>query len=225
MKRIFSLYFLKNRFHDILNIFLLKIISLFRKRKLLVIIGCGRSGTKYASNIFKKSGFDVGHEGLGLNGISSWCLVPYTDLRVWGPSWKEIKSFDNVVVHQVREPLKTISSLQTFEEISWDFIGKFINFNRRDSRTLRAMKYWYFWNKLAEKKAVITYKVEDFNSVFFKLCNMVRFNVDKKSAENVMATEKKANRRKHVYLTWMDLKNEDAALTEKIKKLAKSYRY
>jgi len=80
---------------------------------MIVIIGCARSGTKYISSLFNKVGYDVGHEKLGKDGIASWGLVPDSGKVPYGPSFSELRGRDMTVIHQVREPLAAIASIET----------------------------------------------------------------------------------------------------------------
>jgi hypothetical protein len=58
-----------------------------RNHSKLAIIGCGRSGTKYVSELFNSLGINIGHERLDKHGIASWTLVPNTSIELWGPSY------------------------------------------------------------------------------------------------------------------------------------------
>jgi hypothetical protein len=79
-----------------------------------VVTGCGRSGTRYTANLLTAAGFPCGHEQLfspwtrdhaalvlpAGQGDSSWLAVPHLARLPNGA----------VVIHQVRHPLRTISS-------------------------------------------------------------------------------------------------------------------
>lgn len=208
-----------------LSVKLIKLRNLFYGKKILCIIGCGRSGTNFSNQYFENLGLKIGHEKLKKNGISSWCLVPNTTERLWGPSWQDIKHFDKSVFHQVRHPLKVISSLQTITTKSWDFISKFIPIKKQDCLILKAMKYWYYWNLLAEKKAIYTYKVEDIDKELDKIFQVASFKMPEDKNDILKKISRKVNTRKHSSLTWKDLEKEDKELTRKIKSLAKRYGY
>ncbi|MEL7422698.1 MAG: hypothetical protein AAFN81_06895, partial [Bacteroidota bacterium] len=94
-----------------------------RNQEKIMIIGCGRSGTTYTSKLFKSFGYEVGHERLGKNGISSWMLVSDQTQVPIGPSFKDLRSLELPIVHQVRHPIKAISSLQATGHISWKFLA------------------------------------------------------------------------------------------------------
>src|ERR1035441_10724198 len=73
-----------------------------------VIVGTGRSGTKYASELFSQLGIPCGHESFfdpghaaqdNLAGDASFGVVPF------------LNKFSGVVFHQVRHPLSVLSSI------------------------------------------------------------------------------------------------------------------
>jgi len=163
----------------------------------LVITGCGRSGTKFIS-----AHLDLGHEKLGRNGVSAWQAT--VDLN---PIYT-LKS-DDFILHQVRHPIPTISSCHAFVmEESWNLIEDNIpSVKKSDSLLLKCMKYWYYWNLMAEKRALATYRVEDIQSKQSKKTN----------------TRKNWTRYRKV--SWADLQAEDPELTRKIKLLATNYGY
>jgi hypothetical protein len=119
----------------------------------LLIVGCGRSGTRYASKVLKAAALDVGHERPGADGMANWRSVACEE---------DLRSHD-VVWHQVREPLGVIASFHTVMGRSWDFVCQVEpRVPRSDPVLLRCMKYWLYWNELCESAADRTYRVESF---------------------------------------------------------------
>ena len=89
------------------------------KKNKLLIIGSPRSGTQFTTYLLKYLGFKIGHEESDDQGCVS-------SLHLTVP-----KEF-NTVLHQIREPLQTISSLHKIdwadkEVTSW-IAGKWIFF-------------------------------------------------------------------------------------------------
>ena len=191
----------------------------------IAITGCGRSGTTYTSQLFKTFGYSIGHESLERHGISSWCLAPDTLERCWGPSSQEVRRLRIPLVHQVRQPLNVIASISTASERSWRFIAKFIPIDADDSITLKGMKYWFYWNQLAETRAELTYRVEDIDSRLPELFRIGGFNDSRRDTPLVSKLPKNVNRRDHSSLTWQALEAEDAKMTEQIRELATRYGY
>lgn len=166
--------------------------------KRIVIIGCGRSGTKFISKHL-----DLGHETSVTNrGIACWQAV------VDDNSYYTIAPTDHVL-HQVRNPIDTISSCHAIlMKESWDLIINNIDaMNEEDPLLLKCMKYWYYWNRMAEKRALETHRVEDIFS----------------------EVPRDTNTRKDLDLyrkvSWTDMEAEDSDLTSKIKSLAINYGY
>jgi hypothetical protein len=130
----------------------------------LIIIGCGRSGTTYTSKKLKSLGIDIGHERLKRDGISSWHLVSDQIEVPIETNFEQVRKLNLPFVHQVREPLQAISSMQAIGWISYKFLSNEISIDfENDSKILKAMKYWYYWNLKAETKAVFTYQIEEFS--------------------------------------------------------------
>lgn len=202
------------------------ILIKFNKPKGMVIIGCGRSGTTFSSIYLSHLGINIGHERLRYNGISSWYLVSDNDSVPFGPTFNQIKDLEFTLIHQVREPLAAISSIQgTIGGISWEFISKEIPIDLiKDSKILQAMKYWYYWNLMAESKSEFRVKAECFQTEIIPVLNALSIKTTHIN-QRLLNKEDKINTRSHTALSWSDLENEDITLTEKIKKLALKYGY
>ncbi len=76
-----------------------------------------RCGSSYASFLLAKLGLDVGHEKMGINGISSWMLAVEDTDYPWGDVGNEKKSgginryyFANTI-HVLRDPFAAIPSI------------------------------------------------------------------------------------------------------------------
>lgn len=134
----------------------------------------------------------------------------------------KLRKYRMPIVHQVRNPLKVISSMQTANEYSWQFISNFIKTGKYDSIIKKCMKYWYYWNLLSEKKAQYRYKVEEIQKSFKKLCEIGDFSLD---SEYKYGISRKTNTREHSELTMRDLYLKDPFLTRKIIRMAKRYGY
>jgi hypothetical protein len=151
-------------------------------RKLLVI-GCGRSGTRYASKVFRAVGLDVGHEEDGRDGRIDWKCV-HSPPEVFGGY--------SLVLHQVRHPLRVIESFHSASKGSWGWVA------RADpgivSRPLlrSCARYWVRWNLAAEEEADWTYKVEDLIGVLPRImesCGLDPSFVDMPSVLGIPATD------------------------------------
>ena len=147
----------------------------------LLIIGSPRSGTQFTTYLLKYLGFRMGHEESDVDGCVS-------SLHLTVP-----KEF-TTVLHQIREPLETISSLHKIdwadkETMAWiaeSGYSSIVNNNLRKSPnyvarhetwnqmlekikdghgTRKCMKAYLEWNKYCRKASSWSYKIEDLNNM------------------------------------------------------------
>ena len=64
-------------------------LGTMNKDKDLLIIGCGRSGTKYIASLLREMGVDIKHETPGRHGSSNWYFTPLDKMRPgpYGAKW------------------------------------------------------------------------------------------------------------------------------------------
>jgi len=218
-----------------------------QSRKLL-ITGCGRSGTLYATELWRALDLDIRHERpvppngvMGDDGMASWFMAADDPITPSGPSALDYK-FD-FTIHQVRHPLKVIASVAQFiireGQRAPDFIKRnipeFILFDNekllldeKQQLILRAANYWYHWNLLTEKKADYLVQVENLDSTLPDLCNLV--GVDYKPDITRKIPNNINERRFHIQdepweIEWDDIKCLDQQLYENVRTLAASYDY
>jgi len=176
----------------------------------IVITGCARSGTKYISEVLKKAGKDVGHWNTGgSDGIASDLVAPW-ELR------------GATILHQVRHPLHQIASMQTALRHTWNYIAAMLDFNGTDSVLRYCMRYWLKWNKLVAEKACLTYRVEDIDTSWDEIKQLLGLDGVK-----LPAVPKDTNSRKGHYkpVGWDELKAADTELAKAIFKQALEYGY
>ena len=198
----------------------------------LLITGCGRSGTTYVSKLLSEAGLELLHHDVGPDGSVDWCLAVTSDVPLpWGKKGRSSADyvFDRVL-HQVRAPLAVISSSMTIKDRSWDYISNFTSIEPQDSSIRKSMLYWLEWNRLAEAKADITYRVEQIKDVstWSALCSVLeRPELVEQHDTLIGAIASDTNTRRDDYapLTWDDLRNEDEALTAEILEQAERYGY
>jgi len=183
----------------------------------LLVTGCGRSGTQYASAVFKAVGLDVGHESVGKNGTVDWHRV------------NDGEAFD-VIFHQVRNPLHTIGSLtRGIRTASWRFICKTEPRVRYDAPIVqRAMQYWCYWNERAEALASETYRVEsmiDWLAGRLALVGVDAGKVDMAAARLVPTNMHTRKGKESKTLEFKDLEEADAELAPSVRLMAERYGY
>lgn len=189
----------------------------------LCITGCARSGTTYIVSVLQKCGYDVKHEAEGKKGVVSWGLAVDSKWTSCGPGTYYFKF--NHIFHQVRDPVKTMSSCTTEPAWSWRFICKHIPEIKIDEPLIvRCAKYWYYWNLKAEQKSEWTYRVEDIENALEEMGRRLGVAFDKNVLQKV---PKNVNSRKrNIEYTWADLKAAlDPELYLNIQQLAKKYGY
>jgi len=185
---------------------------LFKK---LLIIGCGRSGTKYTSTVLSALGADMPHEKIGKDGMVSW-------KEAFQPKWKLGLQYSKIF-HQVRSPLGVINSCQTIREDSWKIISNHIPVEREDQLLIKCMKYWYYWNLLCERRAHQTFQVEQMQDMLKNIAKLLAINPEEfeKYHDNKINTRRKA----YQSHSWEDLEQYDKDLVKKCKQLALKYGY
>lgn len=122
---------------------------------MLLITGCGRSGTQYASKVLREMCVDSRHECFksgGTEAVVSWYLgvLDPAIKPIQGP---ELDFVPTHVVHLIREPLKVMVSCNIFSRRAWAHIASVLG-DRVDTsdRVLRGIQYWYEWNKMIEDR-------------------------------------------------------------------------
>ena len=198
---------------------------------MLLITGCGCSGTTYIAEVLQTHGLDIGHDTkIGKDGIVTNAKVQdeiwiynfgfngekeYIDKKV------PISSF-NKVIQVVRHPLQVISSIMKKWE-TWGKVWLHIEIGLlgvgAEPTLLNAMKYWLLWNNMVELYATDCVRAEDVfrdNRVILD-----KLGVDVKKQLNY----KVASSNKEKVYSWEDLENESIILTKKIRELALKYGY
>lgn len=175
----------------------------------VIITGAARSGTGYVTAVFRKAGLDIIHERYGNEGVSSHHIAPY--LRFYTKS---------TILHQVRDPLPTIASIQTLNNKTWSGIQYFIPCCRTNNLTLRCMQYWYWWNILIDGFPVIRYQVEQIARHWDEICLLA--NLPSMVLPNIPTN---TNTRGHSQFTWQDLRRTDVELYDKIRVMGEEFGY
>lgn len=192
---------------------------------MLLVTGCGRSGTHYTSELLKRLGLDVPHERVGRNGAASWKhIVSGTFVYVGKRREVEIDSRGFTrVLHQVRHPLKVISSMQTFSASTWQFMAKFIELDLAAPPVRRAMQAWVGWNRLIEPRARWRFQIEQLAAQFDRFCTEA--GVPVQPLPEVPPAAKDSRTDRFAAVGWEDLAALDAGWAEAVRELALEYGY
>ena len=139
----------------------------------IIISGCGRSGTRYMSELFQKMGLPCTHEVvfdpknwrgselpmLGMKNESAWESAPFLT---------QLDPDEYAILHIIRHPFKQINSLRNlgFFEVNdiWcQFACRIFPALNHGSYPERYAKYWIYWNKLVENVNYFGYVYQRFN--------------------------------------------------------------
>jgi hypothetical protein len=185
---------------------------------MFLITGSGRSGTKYMATVLRQCGLDVGHERPGRDGIVSsyYCFE-----AAWYPGQHVAPrpAFD-VVLHQVRHPLRSIASITTGH--SWKWTCQFLPVGPRAPLLRRACWNWLVFNEEAERQAIFTYRVEDLEEAWGEIERLLGFEADYRSISDV---PRDINARRHRAVAWADVRRVAPGIYGRIRTAAKRYGY
>ncbi len=203
-----------------------------------VLVGSGRSGTRYAATVFSQLGMPCGHEAVfgwrqevpaNLVGDASFCAVPYL-----GSSAKP-----RAVFHQVRHPLAVLRSI-----IATGFFadpGQFSphlelierslpEIKRRQTPLAKAMYFIVRWNRMCEPFAHLRWRVEALDApTLSHAAHLAGFSKSLAECDSVLETVDRGINRlelrglKRLQLTWRDL--PDSPEKDDLLELATSYGY
>jgi hypothetical protein len=191
--------------------------------KFLLITGCARSGTTYITEVLRHCGLNVLHEDNGEDGIVSWLMAARDFATPYGPAYYNFR-FKHIF-HQVREPLKSMSSFTTEAQQAWKFVMKHTpQIKAKDPMIVKCAKYWYYWNKRAEAKAEWTYRVEDMETALVEMGHRLGFYLDPEAIKKVDTLIN--HRSRQVNYTWDEVKgNLSPEMYQKLIDLARRYGY
>lgn len=192
--------------------------------RLVLITGCARSGTSYAAIALDMCGLHLKHESsYGEHGIVSWFMAVDSAYQPYKIPITKCK-FKHVFL-QVRNPLKAIASIETEPMESWCYVQQFLpQIHLNEPNIIKAAKYWYYWNLMAEQKAEWIYRIEDLDLVINEMSERLGIDLDKNGLNLVPRnTNTRGNRE---YYKWEDLKRAlDPKLYLNIVNMAKRYGY
>ena len=193
-----------------------------KKRKFL-ITGCAGSATHYITK-FLSHNFNLSlfHETMmGDDGIVSWGMA-FPGNNPWGPNAQDYQ-FD-VVLHQTREPFKTLSFLHTLYKPSWTYIKECIKIPKKTKLLESCMIYYYQWNLQCEKISQMTYPIEDLREHIPTICEML--DLDPSLAKRYkFPKSSRSHFRKRVEVKWSDMKLTNLKLAKQIRAMAVRYGY
>ena len=192
---------------------------------MLLITGCGRSGTHFTSALFQHLGLDLPHESIGRDGAASWKhIVSGTFVYLGKNREVEIDSSGfTTIIHQVRHPLKVIASMQTFSDSTWHHMAKHIPLDLNRPTVVRAMQAWVGWNGLIEAKADWRFQIEEIQQCFPELCRHAGLSPQPFPELPVKLRDSRTDRYRPLILS--DLVKADGGIAGQVEALAERYGY
>ena len=196
--------------------------------------------TTSASDYLTQMGYNVGHENMGGDGISSWMLAVEDENYPWGNVHKKHEYYFKNIIHVVRNPFDSIPSIilenkHTPNHKSYLFkkkhIKKILNIDlpNVDFNTLSlleetelALKTFIYWNKVCElAKPNTILKIEDVSSLQKFNTRNVSLNTNKKNTNKKYDGKvyEKPTISKDIY------EKLDTALKQELQNFCKKYNY
>jgi hypothetical protein len=183
-----------------------------KKRRL--ILAYPRSGTRYIQKVAEAHGLKFGHEGREdcTDGMVSYKHLDKTD------------EFD-IVLHQVRHPLSVISSSLAivYDDVFRNMEAVTGRKFRSRNRIIKLMETWLVFNDMAEKVACLTYRIEDFESIYYAWGRDMQ--LEEIHSQPPLHINKNINSARHPNLSWNDLRYISAEVAEQIYEKSQLYGY
>jgi hypothetical protein len=191
----------------------------------VAVVAAVHSATMYTAIVFQAIGLNVQHEGVGKHGG-----VGYSFCFMKKGQYPSGLSDDALIVHQVREPRATISSVRILEEQHWRHFQTFAIDNDipwrplRESPIKRAMQLWLIYNEASEAIAEFTYRVENIEEALPKILSLM--GLPATTPFPIPDISKKVNTHFPTsQLSWNDLCEIDLDLCMRIQAKARQYGY
>lgn len=197
---------------------------------MIVITGCGRSGTAWIARCYQAVGLDVQHEIVGGDGISSWQVASAAENCLGDYNPREVLEKATALLHQTRYPLRAIASCQTFLRSSWEYICRFVPMSVHDDMIYRCAMYWYHWNlmvetRLQEIKAMRPNVLTAQYQVERPFLQYHPGDFDTKIGTKVTQADRHSRMGKYTPVSWDDIKARDNRLYGQIIVMAGRYGY
>jgi len=192
---------------------------------MILISGTPRSGTHYSAAVFQAIGVKLKHEEVDEDGAVSWVHIVEDTFYV--PERKRTREiFDpgfTRIIHQVRHPLKSISSMQTLRPCSWEYMGRHVAIDMDAPLPVRAMQAWIRWNSLIGERSQWRFRIEDYRAVFGELLGQL--GLDPVPFPEVSREKRESRSSRYPMLGWENLLHADAGLAGEVADLAVRYGY
>lgn len=195
-----------------------------------LITGTGRCGTGYVSNVLASAGVPCGHEAIfshdGLEAAQR-ALAEHPELAAES-SWLAAPFLPNpilngvTVIHLVRHPVKTIESIVSVGMLHAGPYGEFIRCYLPEIARWRddanaAAHFYIKWNRMIEAWTGLRHRVEDDP---YQLLHVLGIEHD-----GPLFDDTAYNHRPEYAPYKLHLKELDAPILSRLRRIAESYRY
>jgi hypothetical protein len=153
-----------------------------RREKYLIQRCCGmkflilchpRSGSSYAASLLNNNGYDVGHERMKTNGLSSWFWASKDESPPFSASPYDSSYEPDLTIHIIRNPLHCIASVAYTESTTELYRSEFVEITGENILD-RAASSILGWNNLCQQmNPDFTIKTESLPSELSKILGKV----------------------------------------------------
>ena len=199
---------------------------------MILIAGHPRCGQNYISRVLSTTNKKIGVGYVRADGSKFFDDdVPIVDGVVNFVGITKNVEFDHVI-HIVRDPLKCISSATTEQYGTYRLIFGTVKGSPKMNVKCKYEDFvslnpvvplwsWVHLNEAIEKKATYRFRIEDIDTEYFTLCEMMGIEPE----DEVPDIPRNFNTRPHINYTWHDLDEIDIDLSNRAKRLGKKYGY
>ena len=192
-----------------------------------LVAACPRSGTKYMAELLVQLGLDVLHERVGSDGCVSWLHAADLMTRhYWDHSCGWVEDCEwSLVVHQVRSPIKTVSSLETINARGWQLIEHAMpGLEWSDDPWIRRAEFYIRFNEFIESKWNVgfTYRVEDIDNYWSDLCDSLGLEA---APEAPPPLRRDVHAKAHANITWGQIEEKSPRIYDALQGIATRYGY
>ena len=202
----------------------------------------------WISGVLYQADVRVGHEHIHRDGMASWyAAAAEKDPRdIWwfrkyhtkgGANDCKLRDFKHapIIFHQIRHPLKAISTFQRATQQSWVLIQHVLMKCGIELRldwpvAYRCMVYWLRWNELAARIASWRYRIEALYDVWPEFCERVQRPHLLEHRAALLDPDRRAHRsnsqtESYIPLRWRHLRQLDKTLADAIAERGCEYGY
>ncbi len=192
---------------------------------MILVTGTGRSGTHYIAKVLKELGYDVPHESVGRDGAASWKHIVSGTFTYIGKNREAAidSSGFTKMLHQVRHPIKTIASMQTFSDSTWHFMSEHIPLDITAPPLVKGMQAWVGWNALIESKKPWRFQIERIKEIFPEFCEQA--GISPADFPTVAQSARDSRTTRYSPIKFNELRTLDVQLSEEVTEMAERYGY